>query len=101
MVRVLKTQTVYSIGYILFNLVQFEFLKKRRQSDPDFKELWDKQKKDNTISQKGSTWDEFEKEICTPEEIKCSHRRAIKGYKRELRRRRKRRRKLKEIYKRL
>ena len=87
--------------WIVFNLVQFEFLKKRRQSDPDFKELWDKQKKDNTISQKGSTWDEFEKEICTPEEIKCSHRWAIKGYKRELRRRRKRRRKLKEIYKRL
>ena len=24
-------------------------IEKRRQSDPDFKELWDKQKKDNTI----------------------------------------------------
>ncbi len=68
------TRSFFMPFWIVFNLVQFEFLKKRRQSDPDFKELWDKQKKDNTISQKGSTWDEFEKEICTPEEIKCSHR---------------------------
>lgn len=53
------------------------------------------------ISPRGELFDDFLRELYTEEEIARMHRRAIKDYKREMRRQRKRRRKLKEIYKRL
>ena len=47
------------------------------------------------------TWDDFEKEFYTPEEIEASHRRARKMVKRDRRRMRKRRRERAEIFKRI
>lgn len=47
----------------------------------------------------GQSWDDFEKEFYTPEEIEASHRRARKMVKRDRRRMRKRRREKAEILK--
>ena len=47
------------------------------------------------------TWDDFEKEFYTPEEIEASNRRARKMVKRERRRMRKRRREREEIFRRI
>lgn len=47
----------------------------------------------------GQSWDEFEKEFHTPEEIRASHRRARKMVMRDRRRMRKRRRERAEIFK--
>lgn len=47
------------------------------------------------------TWDDFEKEFYTPEEIEASHRRARKMVKRDRRRMRKRRRERADILKKI
>lgn len=81
-----------------------EEIQKKRESDPEFREAWDESRKEivkEKRSPRGMTWDEFERQHFTPEEIAESARRAHKMYNREMRRRRKRRRERKEIDKRL
>lgn len=53
------------------------------------------------FSPKGSSWDNLEKELFTPEEIRQSDLRAKRSYRRERRRQNKRNRQHQELYKKL
>lgn len=44
-------------------------IEEQRQKDPEFRRLWDEMKRERENNPCGSSWDEFEKELFTPEEI--------------------------------
>ena len=70
-------------------------IEERRQNNPEFKKLWDESKREK--SPKGLSFDDFLKEYYSEKEIEKLRHHAIKEYHRELRRRKRRMKKLKEI----
>lgn len=77
-----------------------EEIQKRRESDPEFRDAWDNSREEykrigeeiakEKISPRGTTWDELERELFSPEEIAESDRRVKEESKRIMERQRKR-----------
>ena len=77
-----------------------EEIQKLRESDPEFRDAWDNSREEynrigeeiakEKINSRGTTWDELEKELFSPEEIAESDRRVKEESKRIMERQRKR-----------
>lgn len=77
-----------------------EEIQKLRESDPEFRDAWDNSREEykrigeeiakEKISPRGTTWDELERELFSPEEIAESDRRVKEESKRIMERQRKR-----------